>query len=85
NPFNPITNITFGIPNQQQSVRVQVFVYDLLGKLVKTLVNEEKTPGYYTVAWDGTNQIGNKVTSGLYVCRMEAGSYRNTRKMVLWK
>jgi hypothetical protein len=82
NPFNPITTVRYGLA---QPGRVTVRIYDIAGRLVKTLVEAEKPAGYYTVPWAGRNDAGQRVASGVYFCRMESGAFRKTRKMVLLK
>ncbi|MGD0339994.1 MAG: T9SS type A sorting domain-containing protein [Bacteroidota bacterium] len=77
NPFNPTTTITFHIPT---SSHVTLAVYDLLGREVKTLVNKEMKPGNYKVTFDGTN-----LGSGVYVYRLGAGEFVQTRKLLLLK
>ncbi|RMH97260.1 MAG: T9SS C-terminal target domain-containing protein, partial [Calditrichaeota bacterium] len=80
NPFNPVTNVEFGLPNTEW---VTLKVYDLLGREVKTLVDQRLPAGYHTVQWDGTNHAGQSVVSGVYLYRLEAGNFVQTRKMVL--
>jgi len=77
NPFNPMTNIKFQIP---KSGFVNMIVYDILGKEIATLVNEELKPGTYEVNWDGSG-----FTSGVYYYKLVADDYTETRKMVLLK
>ncbi len=60
-------------------------VYDLLGTPVKTLVNETKDAGTYTLVWDATNDLGQQVPSGNYIYKIAAGSFTQTRKMTLLK
>jgi|GEM_PF-1190882 hypothetical protein len=84
NPFNPATTISYSIP-EGISAAVSLRVYDIRGKLVRTLVNEVRDTGTYTVFWDGNNESGAKVSSGVYFYRMKAGSFVQTRKMVLLK
>jgi len=57
----------------------------MLGQVVKTLVDQEQEAGYYTVRWDGTNDFGSKVSSGIYIYRIIAGKYTSTMKMNLLK
>jgi len=82
NPFNPTTKIKYTIPNVGRSEaspnKVMLKVYDILGREVATLVNEEKPPGNYEVEFNGTN-----LPSGVYFYRIKAGSFIQTRKMVL--
>jgi hypothetical protein len=77
NPFNPTTNISFVIP-QANEVRLQIF--DMLGRNVGTLLNEQKAAGSHTVRFDGSN-----LSSGMYIYRIEAGSFTQTRKLMLIK
>ncbi len=80
NPFNPATNIEFQI---SASRFVTLDVYDVSGRLVKTLVRENRSPGNYTERWDGTNQFGQQVGSGVYFYRIESAGYTITQKMLL--
>jgi hypothetical protein len=75
NPFNPATNIQFSIDNPQLTI---VKVYDVLGREVATLVNEIKQPGTHTVQWDASG-----FASGVYLYRLQAGTFTETRKLVL--
>ncbi|MCK5120313.1 MAG: T9SS type A sorting domain-containing protein [Candidatus Latescibacteria bacterium] len=80
NPFNPLTNIHYQL-SQKRTVRLQV--YNVCGQLLRTLVDGEKPAGVYTVQWDGRDDLGETVASGIYLYRMQAGSFRQTRKMAL--
>lgn len=82
NPFNAGTTIRYELP---QASKVSITVYNMLGQLVRILVDEMKLAGYYTVVWDGRNTGGQSVASGVYTYRMEAGDFVQTRKMVLVK
>ena len=83
NPFNPGTQITFALP---EAAVVTLKVYDLLGREVKTLVNQRRAAGTHTVRWDGTDEAGNPVASGVYLYRLHVGNnFVQTRKMVLLK
>ncbi len=77
NPFNPVTNISYQVAS---SGVVKITVYDMLGKEVKTLVNEFKEPGYYNMNFDAGN-----LNSGVYFYRMNAGEYSSVKKLVLMK
>ncbi|MDH4070727.1 MAG: choice-of-anchor D domain-containing protein, partial [Ignavibacteria bacterium] len=79
NPFNPTTTIRYALPVASE---VSVVVYDILGRMVKTLVSGEHEAGYHQASWDGTNNTGQIVGSGVYVYRIHAGSYTLTRKML---
>ncbi len=80
NPFNPVTNVDFGL---RISEWVTLEVYGLLGRKIKTLVNERKAAGRYIVQWDGTDDAGQPVSSGVYLYRLQAGDFHQTRKMLL--
>jgi flagellar hook assembly protein FlgD len=82
NPFNPVTTIDYGLPTNSY---VKLTIYNILGQRVKTLVDEEQTAGYKTVMWDGRNDRGEEVGSGIYLYRIQAGSYTKTVKMSLLK
>jgi hypothetical protein len=84
NPFNPNTTIEFIIP-AEAPVHTTLKVYNLLGQEVKLLIDEVKTPGNHQVIWDGTNSFGEKVSSGIYLYRMVAENFKDTKKMVLLK
>jgi hypothetical protein len=83
NPFNGATKIGFGLPAGQAGVsclgsRVKLAVYDLLGREVAVLMDEEKLPGRYQLEFDGT-----RLSSGMYICCMRAGDFMSTKKLVL--
>jgi len=80
NPFNPLTTIKFGI---KKRCHVTLKVYDVSGRLVKVLIDDFCEAGTYSRTWDGTNELGKKVASGVYFYRMETEEYSNTKKMVL--
>ncbi len=82
NPFNPITTIRFDLP---AAGHVVLEVYNVLGQKVKTLVDEHRTAGFHTAEWNGTDNRGVAVASGVYFYRMEAGNFSSYRKMLLLK
>ncbi|MBW7996472.1 MAG: alpha/beta fold hydrolase [Candidatus Glassbacteria bacterium] len=84
NPFNPSTTVSFTVP-VGPSHAVSLKIFDLRGKLIRTLVNELKETGTHQVIWDGTDESGRKVASGVYLYRMKAGEFVQTRKMVILK
>ena len=77
NPFNPVTKIRYDIPN---SGNVSLKIYDNIGREVKTLVNEFKDAGYYTVEFNGSN-----FASGIYYYKLETSNFTATKKMILLK
>lgn len=82
NPFNPTTNIRYSILQQGPTTLV---IYDLLGREVRTLVNETVNAGNYEKTWDGKNNFGSQVASGIYIYRIQSGSFISTKKMMLLK
>ena len=83
NPFNPQTTITFTVKDRSPVV---VKVFNVAGQLVRTLVNDQRAPGeVHTVTWDGRNNAGQQVSSGVYFYRLVANNFTQTRKMVLLK
>ncbi len=82
NPFNPETVISYSVKN---STPVVLDIYNTRGQRIKTLVNETKASGNYTVKWDGTDENGQKVSSGVYFYKMNAGKYSSSKKMILMK
>jgi hypothetical protein len=82
NPFNANTQIRFSVP---KASHVKLEVYDILGRKVKTLADENMTAGYKQVVWDGKNQSGDKVASGVYFYRIKATDFTTTKRMVLLK
>jgi hypothetical protein len=82
NPFNGQTNIEYKIPVYS---RIRMEVFDLLGQKVKTLIDEEKSPGIYKAKWDGKNDLNNSVDSGIYFVKLSSDNFSNTKKMILLK
>jgi hypothetical protein len=86
NPFNPETMIRFGIPAHiATGTTVQLRIYNLLGEVVRTLVDEPMQPGRYTARWNGRNDRGAQVAAGVYIYRLVAGDYRLTKRLLLLK
>ena len=82
NPFNPTTQIRFGIP---QSGNVTLKIYNSVGQLVKTLVDGNMSEGYHQATWDATDNTGSKLSSGVYIYRITAGTFTQINKMLLLK
>lgn len=82
NPFNPTTTISFSVP---KSGNVKIAIYNSIGQLVKTLVDNHFTPGTYKVAWDGTNSSGSIVSSGFYFYKFMSKDFSQSRKMLMLK
>lgn len=82
NPFNSQTNIEYNIPVYS---RVRMEVFNILGQKIRTLLDEEKSPGSYVINWNGKNDFNNSVDSGIYFVKLSSESYSNTKKMILLK
>ena len=82
NPFNPVTTLRYDLP---ENGHVNITIYDMLGRQVKTLINEYQDPGYRSIIWDATNDYGKPVSAGMYLYQIHAGEYISTKKMVLLK
>jgi len=87
NPFNPTTTVKFSI---EKTAMAQVAVFDILGRQISTLVNEQLTPGFYNVTWNGTDASGNTVGTGVYYIRMTANvqgdeAFSSVRKIMMMK
>ncbi|MBX7152392.1 choice-of-anchor D domain-containing protein [bacterium] len=82
NPFNPSTTIRFGLPDEG---KVKLTVYNILGQKVKELLSESRNAGYHEVRWDGKNEIGQQVATGVYIYRLETPKEIVAKKMLLVK
>ena len=82
NPFNPETVIGFKLPEPSFVV---IKIYDMLGREIRVLANENFDAGYHNVTWDGTDINGNTAPSGVYIYRIQAGDFQDTKKMILLK
>tara|TARA_Y100001935_G_scaffold251458_1_gene253415 strand:- start:33912 stop:39212 length:5301 start_codon:yes stop_codon:yes gene_type:complete len=83
NPFNPSTTIGFEVPDNNTMVRLEI--YNILGQRVKTLVNDVHSIGRYSVRWDGTNDAGMQVSTGIYLYRIQAGDIVQSKKLTFIK
>jgi len=82
NPFNPVTSLRYDLPEDAQ---VNITIYNMMGRVVKTLINRSQTAGYMSVQWNATNDKNEIVSAGLYLYTIQAGEFRQTKKMVLLK
>ena len=82
NPFNPVTAIHYDLP---EDALVNITIYDMMGRIVKTMVNAQQNAGYKSVIWDATNNAVQPVSAGLYLYTIQAGAFRQTKKMVMLK
>ena len=82
NPFNPITTLRYDLPENSY---VNVTIYDMLGRQVKSLINQTQDAGYKSIIWNATNNYGEPVSAGVYLYQVHAGEFVQTRKMVLLK
>jgi hypothetical protein len=85
NPFNPETTIEFAIPadSERDGAVTKLVIFNMLGKHVRTLVDEHQMAGFYSVTWDGRNANGLDVPSGVYVYRLVTGTFIASKKMLL--
>jgi len=82
NPFNPVTTLRYDLPEQSH---VNIIIYDMLGRQVRTLVNQTQEAGIKSVLWNATNDYGKQVSAGVYLYQIQAGEFVQTKKMVLLK
>ncbi|MCF7833261.1 MAG: T9SS type A sorting domain-containing protein [Candidatus Marinimicrobia bacterium] len=82
NPFNPTTTLSYELPEQAD---VQMIIYDIAGRLIKQWSYQNQATGTYKITWNSTDQTGNSAPSGVYIYRMVAGGFVESRKMVLLK
>ena len=82
NPFNPITTLEYNLP---EDAMVNIIIYDILGNIVKNLVYAKETTGYKSVQWNATNNQGEPVSTGVYLYKIQAGDFVDTKKMILLK
>ena len=80
NPFNPITSFRYDLP---EDGLVNITVYDMLGNVASNLVNTYQSSGYKFIQWNATNDQGQPVSAGVYLYTIEAGKFRQTKKMIL--
>ena len=80
NPFNPNTTVEYSVPTR---VHVSIDVFNIAGQKVRTLVNQSKPAGTYRVIWDGRNDAGTTVATGVYLYRIQTGDHIETKKMLL--
>ena len=82
NPFNPATTLQYDLPNDEF---VNITIYDMLGNVINNLVHDNQNSGYKSVQWNATNNQGQQVSAGVYLYSIEAGEFRQTKKMILLK
>jgi len=82
NPFNPVTTLRYELPENNL---VNITIYDILGREVRTMVNTTQDAGYKSVIWNATNDYGKPVSAGVYLYQIQAGDFIQTKKMVLLK
>ena len=82
NPFNMSTEISFTVDKERT---VQLFIYDLIGNKIAELVKDTFLPGQHRIRWNGTNQYGNDVSSGIYIYTIVSNDHKESRRMILIK
>jgi len=84
NPFNPTTTINYAVPVKfAGGVKVSFKIFNIKGQMVRSLMDENQSPGFYSVVWDGKNEEGRKASSGLYVYTVSMGEFQAAHKMIL--
>ena len=82
NPFNPTTAIRYDLPKEEY---VNIVIFDVIGRNIRSLVNQKKNAGYHSIQWDAKNDLGEPVSAGMYIYIIHAGEHRSVKKMVLLK
>ncbi len=82
NPFNPNTTIQYGLSSMEF---VTIEIFDLMGRKIKSLVNQKLDPGNYSSNWDATDNMNQPVSGGIYIYQMQAGDFKETKKIILIK
>jgi hypothetical protein len=82
NPFNPRTKMKYSLPRYAE---VNITIYNVLGQEVVVLLNKQKEYGYHVISWDGNDEYGKQVASGVYFARLTTESFTQTKKMLLLK
>ena len=82
NPFNPVITLRYDLPEQ---TTVNIRIYDMLGRQVKSLINQTQEAGFKSVIWNSTNDYGKPVGAGVYLYQIQAGKFVQTKKIVLLK
>ena len=82
NPFNPVTSLSYDLPKDSY---VSIIIYDMLGNVINNLVKSNQSSGFKSVQWNATNNQGQPVSAGIYLYSIEAGEFRQTKKMILLK
>jgi flagellar hook assembly protein FlgD len=82
NPFNPRTRVRYDLPDNEN---VTIIIYDLLGRQVKQLVDSYQEAGFKSIIWNATNDFGKPAAAGVYLYKIQAGDFIQTKKMVLLK
>ena len=77
-----MTQIRYDLPKDSD---VSITIYDLMGRNIKTLLNKKESAGFRSISWDATNQNGEEVSAGMYIYLIQAGTFRETKKMILLK
>ena len=77
-----MTNLSYDLP---EDAMVNITVFDMMGRVVRTLVNGQQSAGYKSLQWNGTNNSGHPISAGLYIYTIQAGEFSQTRKMILLK
>ena len=82
NPFNPVTTLRYNLPEDGM---VNITIYDMMGRIVRTLENSKQAAGFKSIQWNATNDVGQTVSAGLYLYTIHSRDFSQTKKMILLK
>ena len=82
NPFNPVTTLRYDLP---EDALVNITIYDIMGRIVRTLINSQQNAGFKSIQWNANNDAGSPLSAGLYLYKVETDNFVQTRKMILLK
>ena len=82
NPFNPVTTLRYDLP---EDALVNITIYDIMGRIVRTLINSQQNAGFKSIQWNATNDAGSPLSAGLYLYKVQTDNFVQTRKMILLK
>ena len=80
NPFNPVTTLRYDLP---EDALVNITIYDIMGRIVRTLINSQQNAGFKSIQWNATNDAGSPLSAGLYLYKVQTDNFVKTRKMIL--
>ena len=82
NPFNPITTLRYDLP---EDALVNITIYDMMGRVVKTIINDQQDAGFKSISWNAVNDYGKPVSAGIYLYQIKTEKFSQAKKMILLK